>query len=93
MERPKPPAGASRVRVTTPPDPVVSPPFADQPRHRRLLPHPVQLGHAGESAAGRPRPQPAARGPAGPAERPLLTGTTLTTRTRAFALCPQPETI
>lgn len=46
--------------------------LTDQPRHGGLLPHPVQLVHAGESAAGRPRPQPAARGPAGPAEWPLL---------------------
>lgn len=67
-------------------DPVVSLLFTDQPRHRGLLPYPVQLGNAGESAAGRPRPQPAARGPAGPAERPLLPGRTLTNTHFTFPL-------
>lgn len=55
-------------------DPVVSLLFTDQPRHCGLLSHPVQLVHAGESAAGHQRPQPAARRPARPAERPLLPG-------------------
>ncbi len=71
-------------------DPVVSLLFTDQPRHRGLLSHPVQLVHAGESAAGRQRPQPAACGPTRPAERPLLAGKTHThththTHTQSFS--------
>lgn len=93
-------AGASVASVTTrrnawptcvPLGPLVFPSFPDQPRNCRLLPYPVQLGHAGESAARCPRPQPAACRPAGPAERPLLSGATPTTHTSAFFLHQQPE--
>lgn len=46
--------------------------FTDQPRHCGLLSHPVQLVHAGEFAPRNQRPQPAACGPTGTAEWPLL---------------------
>lgn len=48
--------------------------FSDQPWNCGILPDPVQLLHVGESAAGSQRPEPAACGPAGPAERPVLSG-------------------
>lgn len=67
-------------------DPVVSLPFTDQPRNGGLLSNPVQLVHAGESAAGRPGPQPAAGGPPRPAERPLFPGETPITRTHTSSV-------
>lgn len=64
----------ARLHFSPQSDPVVSLLFTDQPRHCGLLSHPVQFIHAGESAARRPGPQPAACGPTRPAERPLLPG-------------------
>jgi hypothetical protein len=55
------------------------PPSIDQPRNSGLLQDPVQLGHVGEPAAWYQRPHPAACGPSGPAERPLLPGERETT--------------
>lgn len=45
-----------------------------KPWHSRVLPYPVQPGHAGEFNTSDQRPLPTARGQAGPAERSLLSG-------------------
>lgn len=78
--------GRAAFRFPSQSDPVVSLPFTDQPRNGGLLSHPVQLVHAGESAAGRPGPQPAAGGPPRPAERPLLPGETPITHTHTSSV-------